>query len=147
MLPGSSKLRITSSIGENSNYPINGPELTLWAWNRIEISQTRNYDGSYKLSSKLNGEIFSTVSNSEARSYQNLKIYTAGPHFDPAMGKVDRIHFWSLPEGSSTTVETEETISGFNGKEPVVLVIKKFLLLSKTFYLFYNVESTLFWKF
>lgn len=119
MLPGSTKLRVTSSIGENSNFPINGPELTLWEWNRIEIAQTRDFDGSYKMTSKLNGKLFSEVANSGAKTFSDIKVYTAGPHFEPALGKVDRVKLWSLPEGSSKNVETMETLDGFNGMEPV----------------------------
>jgi len=78
--PSKDKFQFVSSINNSPNHAINlANGLALNVSTRIEIHQRYTSGGKYRYFIKINGEEVSTVINTYAQQFYNVKVYASNP--------------------------------------------------------------------
>ncbi|XP_065679570.1 uncharacterized protein LOC101235088 isoform X2 [Hydra vulgaris] len=87
---GSGKLTIFAAVSGNNNYYVETTPLPLNQWSHVKISQYLR-DGKYWFSVDLNGVNIHRVENSDARDFQNIKVYASDPWYARQDGSISNL--------------------------------------------------------
>ncbi|XP_047133483.2 uncharacterized protein LOC100207579 isoform X2 [Hydra vulgaris] len=84
---GSGKLVIFNAVNANANYLVETAPLALDKWSSVKISQIM-LGNKYWYSVDLNGVNIHRTENSNARDFQNVKVYASDPWYDAQDGSM-----------------------------------------------------------
>lgn len=93
------RLQIASGINSKTNYiaPYTDP-IPMNKWTRVEVSQLRQTDGKYLYTIRVAGKIFHQTTNSDAREFSNMKVYTSDNYYVTADALLTNLKIDSLPD-------------------------------------------------
>jgi len=70
----STKLHIVSAVNGILNYVTSSDPIPLNQWTKVEISQTRQNDGSYKFMISVGGDVIREITNTDPREFTDVKV-------------------------------------------------------------------------
>ena len=77
---GSFNLMVKSSVNGMIGFIVcDGILVSENSENTVEVKQTRNEQNIVRITTVINGIICSNITNNDARSFQNVKVYTGDP--------------------------------------------------------------------
>lgn len=76
----STKLHIASAVNGNKNFVTNTNPIPLNEWTKVDISQTRQPDGSYKFTISVGGDTIREITNNDPREFKDIKVSPCSEH-------------------------------------------------------------------
>lgn len=95
--PGTTQLHIRSAINGDRNYSSYGdtPAIPLFNWTTIEVSQIKRGD-SYKFAIRIDDKVFHEMTNSDARKFEDVKLYASDNFYQPANANIKYLSFRNI---------------------------------------------------
>lgn len=97
--PGSFRLHICSTVGNNVNYFYNSPSLHRYKYANIVVQQIQKaeFGNLFFFQIFINGKKVIDVFNSNPYSFKNVKYYASDPWYAPAKAAIRNFHVVNLP--------------------------------------------------
>ena len=93
------ELVIASAVNGNKNYhSVVTPAIPMDTWTRVEITQLRQFDGSYQYTIIIAGEIFDQLTNNNPEEFSNVEVYTSDNFNNAAKAMITNLIIWTSPD-------------------------------------------------
>ena len=101
MNDGTTKLSIANDIYGKNNNPVESKvALPLNRWTKIRIRQRRKSHQIYLYELSIDGQVFYSFTNTQARDWNNVEIFASKPWEDAALAVIRSFKIKSEPEGN-----------------------------------------------
>ena len=102
--PGSTKIAIHSAINGNKEYPMDPDPIPINQWTRVDMSQLCRSDGVYQFTLQIAGTIVHQITNTDAREFLDVKVYTGDNFYPAANAKIANLTIETFPDNINTVL-------------------------------------------
>ena len=108
--PGTTQLAIHSAINGNKEYPMDPDPIPINQWTRVDMSQLCRSDGVYQFTLQIAGTIVHQITNTDAREFLDVKVYTGDNFYPAANAKIANLTIETFPDNINTVPTLTPTL-------------------------------------